>query len=107
MTTFFVSRHPGAVLWLRRRGLDVDRRIVHLDPADCRPGDTVVGALPVHLAAEVLSRSGRYLHLSHDLPPAARGRELSADDPERYGARLEEYTVSATHAEHEPRPEHP
>jgi len=27
------------------------------------------------------------------VPPEARGRDLSADDMERFGARLEEYDV--------------
>lgn len=93
MTTWFVSRHPGAVEWAARRGLAADRLVTHLDPHDIRPGDVVVGILPVHLAAQVCTRGGRYLNLSVDLPPEMRGRELSADELERYGARLEEYTV--------------
>lgn len=92
-TTWFVSRHPGAVAWAARRGIGVDRRLAHLDVAMVRPGDTVIGTLPVHLAAEVCARGARYLHLSLDVPPEARGRELTADDMERFGARLEEYEV--------------
>lgn len=93
MTTFFVTRHPGAIEWAARRGLEVDRRIDHLDPADVRSGDIVIGTLPVNLAAEVCARGARYLNLSLDLPPDARGRELSADELERYGARLEGYAI--------------
>ncbi len=93
MTTFFVTRHPGAVEWARRHGVEVDRRIVHLDPAEVGAGDTVIGTLPVNLAAEVCTRGGHYVNLSLDLPPEARGRELSADELERYGARLEAYHV--------------
>ncbi len=93
MTTWFVSRHPGAVEWATRQGLSVDRLITHLDPAAVSPGDTIIGTLPVNLAAEVCQRGGRFYNLSLDLPPEARGRELSADDLERYGARLEAYSV--------------
>lgn len=93
MTTFFVSRHAGAIEWAARQGLEVDRQIDHLDPADIRPGDIVIGTLPVNLAAEVCARGGRYYNLSLDLPPEVRGQELSADDLERYGARLEGYAV--------------
>lgn len=93
MTTTLITRHPGAIEWAARQGLTVDKQIAHLDPADIRPGDVVVGTLPVNLAAEVCARGGRFFNLSLDVPSEARGRELSADDLERFGARLEEYTV--------------
>lgn len=93
MATWFVSRHPGAVEWARRRGLWVDRQVSHLDPGAVNAGDTVIGTLPVHLAAEVCGRGARYLHLVLVVPPKARGRELDADEMERFGARLEAYRV--------------
>lgn len=92
-TTWFVSRHPGAVEWAARQGIEVDKRVAHLDVDQVQAGDTVIGVLPVHLAAAVCARGARYLHLSLDLPPAMRGRELSADEMARCGARLEEYGV--------------
>jgi CRISPR-associated protein Csx16 len=95
MTTWFITRHPGAVYWAARQGLKVDKRVAHLDPADIQPGDTVIGTLPVNLAAEVCARGGRFFNLSLDLPEGARGRELSADDLERFGARIEEYRIEA------------
>ena len=97
MTVWFVSRHPGAAEWARRRGLVVDRQVAHLDPYTVEAGDTVIGTLPVHLAASVCARGARYMNLSLDLPVEARGRELSAGELERYGARLEAYLVTATH----------
>jgi len=93
MTTYFVTRHPGAIEWAARRGLQIDQRIDHLDPAVVGPGDVVLGTLPVHLAAEVCARGAHYFNLSLDLPPEARGRELSADELDAYGARLEQYRV--------------
>ncbi|MCG5536614.1 CRISPR-associated protein Csx16 [Ectothiorhodospira mobilis] len=93
MTTHFVTRHSGAVEWAHHQGLAVDRQVDHLDPMDLAPGDTVIGTLPVHLAAAICERGARYLHLSLDLPPELRGRELSADDMEAAGARLEAYRV--------------
>ena len=93
MTTYFISRHPGARAWADRQGLSVDRALEHLDPAVLSPGDMVVGSLPVNLAAEVCAREARYLHLSLDLPFEKRGLELSEDDMRRFGVRIEEYRV--------------
>lgn len=93
MTTLLVTRHPGAVEWAARQGLTVVRQIAHLEPDDVQPGDLVIGTLPMHLAALVCERGGRYLNLVLELPPVARGRELGADELEAYGARLEEYSV--------------
>lgn len=67
----------------------MDKTTNHLGPAAIGPGDVVIGTLPLHLATEVCARGGRYLHLAIDLPPEARGRELSAEELERHGARLE------------------
>jgi CRISPR-associated protein Csx16 len=93
MTTFFVSRHGGAADWARAQGLTVDRRVAHLELGEVRPGDVVIGTLPVHLAALVCARGARYLHLVLELSPQRRGRELSAADMAACGARLEEYRV--------------
>ncbi|MFN6961652.1 MAG: CRISPR-associated protein Csx16 [Rhodocyclaceae bacterium] len=93
MTTWFVSRHPGAIEWAARQGLVVDRQVAHLDIKEVQAGDTVIGILPVHLAAEVCARGARFLNLSLDVPPDARGQELDADALERFGARLETYVI--------------
>ena len=93
MTVFFVSRHPGAQQWAAEENIAVDAVIAHLDLDEIQPGDVVIGTLPIHLAARVCQRGGRYLHLSLELPPDWRGRELSAADLRRLGARIEEYRV--------------
>lgn len=94
MTTFFVSRHPGAREWAMRQGLRVDIWIDHLDNADqIRSGDTVIGTLPVNLAAVVCARGAAYYHLALELPTTARGRELSVDELEQFGAHLQGYAI--------------
>lgn len=93
MTNWFVTRHPGAVEWARRRGIVVDRWVTHLEPIDVEAGDVVMGTLPVNHAAAICARGARYLNLSLDLPAQARGRELTAADLDRYGAKLEEFVV--------------
>lgn len=67
---------------------------MHLNPDDVQPGDTVIGSLPVHLAAAICDRGARYINLSLDLTKEMRGRELTADDMIRCHARLEEFRVS-------------
>lgn len=93
MTVYFVSRHRGAVEWARRRSIVVDRVVEHLDIGTIRVGDTVIGSLPVNLAAEVCARGARYLHLSVRVPPELRGVELSAEQLEALGASIEPFEV--------------
>ncbi|MGX2040865.1 CRISPR-associated protein Csx16 [Methylocaldum sp. MU1018] len=93
MTTYFVTRHPGAVEWARESGIPVDRQLAHMDMAVVKAGDRVIGTLPVHLAAAVCALGARYFHLALEIPPEWRGRELSAEDLRRFGARIVEYRV--------------
>lgn len=93
MTTIFVTRHPGALDWARAKGIACDRHVIHLDPQEVGAGDTVIGSLPVHLAAEICARGARYLNLSLDLPAHLRGRELDAATLEECRARIEEFSV--------------
>ena len=92
MTTYFVTRHAGARGWAARQGLDAVQ-LEHLDPGHIVAGDVVIGTLPVHLVADIQRRGACYLHLELTIPPEHRGRDLSADDMERFGARLVEYRV--------------
>ncbi len=52
-----------------------------------------MGTLPVHLVAALNEKGACYVHLAVEVPPEARGKELSAEDLERFGARLEAYSV--------------
>ncbi|GIX36117.1 MAG: hypothetical protein KatS3mg126_1896 [Lysobacteraceae bacterium] len=92
MGTLFVSRHPGALAWARKRGVEATV-VTHLDVQQVRDGDVVIGTLPVHLAAEVCARGARYVHLSIEVPVELRGRELSEAEMEDLGAQLVEFEV--------------
>lgn len=91
--TWLVSRHAGAVEYLNRLRQPFDHQVTHLDVDLVRNGDTVIGTLPVNLAAGVCARGARYLHLTLDLPAELRGRELDADQLTALGACLQEYQV--------------
>lgn len=95
MTTWLVTRHKGAEEWASMAGVrpDADCVVASLEPQRVEAGDLVVGTLPINIAADIVAKGARYLHLSLNVPPEARGQELSPDDMRRYGARLEEYEV--------------
>jgi CRISPR-associated protein Csx16 len=93
MTTYFVTRHSGAVDWAAEEGIEVDVKTDHLEISAIQAGDMVIGTLPVNLVAEVCARGGRYLHLTLELPPSMRGKELTAAEMRAFGARVEEYRV--------------
>ncbi len=95
MTTLFISRHPGAWQWAQQQGVKADHLVAHLDIDAIRQGDTVIGTLPVNIAAQVCEKGARYIHLSLELPAHMRGRELTAAELEQYGARLQAYRIEA------------
>lgn len=94
MTIFFVSRHPGAVEWIRRRQFG---GIVcpSLNLNDVRPGDEVWGTLPMDVAAEVCRRGAVFRALVLPMKDQDRGRPLSADEMDAMGAALRTFHVTA------------
>jgi len=95
MTVLFISRHPGAIEWATQQRLTIDRFLTHLDPGVVRQGDTVIGTLPIHLAAQVCEQGARYFHLALDLPDEMRGRELSVEEIAARNARLVEFAIQS------------
>ncbi|CAA6820327.1 MAG: CRISPR-associated protein Csx16 [uncultured Thiotrichaceae bacterium] len=93
MSTYFISRHPGAIAWAEEEGFHVDSQLAHFDVEVVQAGDKVLGTLPVNLIADVNARDAEYFHLTLDLPPEKRGTELSAEDMRCYGARLEAFAA--------------
>ena len=93
MTIWFVSRHPGALEWALCNGIAFDRHIAHLDTESVAAGDTVIGSLPVNLAAEVCNRGAAYWNLSMRIAAQDRGRELSAKELQGYNATMERYEI--------------
>ncbi len=94
MTTWLVTRHPGAREWLARQAFDSCYFVSHLDASVVEPGDLVIGTLPVQLVAAVCARGARYVHLSLNLPASQRGAELTSEQMTAFDARLQEFTVT-------------
>ena len=93
MTIWFVTRHPGAIEWAARHGVQFELHASHLDASQVGAGDKVIGSLPVHLAADICMNGAEYWNLSLDLNLIDRGRELTADELTLGNARLERYEI--------------
>lgn len=95
MTNWFVSRHLGAIEWAKQQPIQIDRWEVHLDIAQVQAGDTVIGTLPVHLAAEVCAKGAKFMFLQVPIAATQRGQELSADTLNDLGCSLQTFWVEA------------
>jgi CRISPR-associated protein Csx16 len=88
--TILVSRHAGAVEWLRERVSGDVEVVDHLDPSVPVRGDVVIGVLPVGIIAELCSRGVKVGIIDVSLTPDKRGKELTSADLFALGARLVE-----------------
>ena len=85
--TLIVTRHPGLVEWLEKQGITGEVKS-SVTVEDVR-GKHVVGALPAHIAqwAEYVTS------VDYICPLEFRGKELSAEQLETWGAKLFDYRV--------------
>lgn len=95
MTTWFISRHQGAIDWAKRKGISVDRWVTHLDTEKVQSGDVVIGTLPIHLAEKICQKGARFLFLELNLKAEQRGKELNADEMLQAECSLVEYEVKS------------
>ena len=95
--TWFISRHLGAWEWFLKYGNQGRwkrvEHVLHIDVDKIKSGDTVIGILPIHLAAKVCDNGAQYWHLSISVPEDIRGKELTCNDMALLSARLEQYEV--------------
>ena len=92
MQTIVVTRHPALVDHLRDLGfLGLDTEVITHATAEQIRGKHVVGVLPLHLAAEAASVT----EVPMDLPPEARGRELTLGEVRQYCRPPVTYVVFA------------
>lgn len=96
MTVWFVSRHEGAIEWMKRQEeWCVDRWVTHLQPNVVESGDVVIGTLPIHLAAEVCNKGAKFFFLKVPQGEEHRGKELSVDDMQSLQCELQQFEVRA------------
>lgn len=84
-----ISRHAGAVAWLKEIKGVTGKVIPHFDEKIEVKGKKVYGTLPVHLIKQVIDNGGEFYLIN--LPSVAfsqRGEELSPSEMEEAGAQL-------------------
>lgn len=94
MTVWFISRHPGAKEWMDNNKIKYDHHITHLTDQEIKSGDTVIGSLPVNLAADICNKGAMYWNLSLEIPESSRGKELSANELNKFKAKLELFSIA-------------
>ncbi len=85
--TIIVTRHPGLIEWLGRQGITGEVK-PSVTVADIE-GKHVIGALPAHIAQHALWVTS----VDYSCPFEKRGKDLTADDLDSFGAKLFDYKV--------------
>ncbi|PJG82414.1 CRISPR-associated protein Csx16 [Caviibacterium pharyngocola] len=93
MTTWFISRHQGAIDWVKQQPIQIDRFESHLNVEDIQADDTVIGTLPIHLAAQVCAKGAKFYFLSVNLRAEQRGIELTADEMAALQCTIEPFYI--------------
>lgn len=94
MTTYFITRHQGALDWAKNNNVHFDVHLEHLLSLDeLKSGDVIIGTLPINIVSQINDIGVDYVHLSLDIPPQLRGVELSAKDLEQCKASLQRFYV--------------
>jgi CRISPR-associated protein Csx16 len=92
---YLVTRHPGALDWLRSQFSEPTVHLMHVDTlATLNPGDCVVGTLPIDKVAQLIAMRIRYFHLCIDVPASLRGKELTTEQLQALHACLREYVAT-------------
>lgn len=96
MKTWFVSRHPGAIEWIKtKKHIKIDEFVTHLDIETVNKGDTIIGILPFDIAAAVCKKGGIFYALLLDQNEDNRGQEHSIQKMHQLGARLQRFRAEA------------
>lgn len=97
MTTYIITRHTASVQWIKKNLPNPqDETIVqpHLNPDIIQKKDTVIGVLPLHIIADIITKGANFYSLNIDCPPELRGRELDLQTLESLHPKLTKYSVA-------------
>ncbi len=87
---FIVTRHAGAIAWLREKSFDGEV-VTHLVRDQIQPGNLYIGVLPVPLIHQILDTGSRfYLLVMPEVSLALRDREMTPAEMDAAGAKLVE-----------------
>lgn len=96
MTTYFITRHLGALDWAKSSDVAFDVHLTHLgDDVALKMGDIVIGTLPINIVYKINQMGVRYKHLSLEIPAQWRGLELTREQLLQCSASLQEFSVQA------------
>ncbi|AXN53384.1 putative CRISPR-associated protein [Methanobacterium virus Drs3] len=87
--TIIITRHEGAVAWLKEIKGVTGKVIPHFDEKIEVKNKKVYGTLPVHLINQIIAEGGEFYLIN--LPSLAfsqRGEELTPSEMEEAGAQL-------------------
>ena len=95
MKVLIVTRHAATVEWLKSTMLDDNQIMVvaHYTPGMAQGYDYIVGILPIQLVEELCAEGIRYYQVTMDVPEEFRGKELTVEQMDQFGARLVQYNV--------------
>lgn len=93
MRTILVTRHLNVASWVESQGIDVDVCFPHLEIGKVDEGDRVIGNLPLSLVSELIKKNCTYLNIEMSVPFEYRGKELTVDQMNEFGACLTSYSV--------------
>ncbi|MDP8101360.1 CRISPR-associated protein Csx16 [Phocoenobacter atlanticus] len=93
MKTYFISRHQGAIDWIKCQEVKIDHFIDHLNIDMIKRDDIVIGTLPIHLAAQVCEKGAKFYFLSVNVTKAQRGQELTAEQLKAQACQLQQFYI--------------
>ena len=93
MAVYFVSRHPGAIAWMKRQNIRVDAWFDHLTAESVNEGDTVIGVLPIHLVARLCQKNVKFYALTMECSRQQRGQELNDEQLNQMSCHLTRFDV--------------